>query len=37
MRSSGATQSTTWFQNISGIPDGQGRVGNYPDRIEAEI
>ena len=27
---------TKWFQNISGIPDSQGRVGNYPDRIEAE-
>jgi alpha-glucuronidase len=27
---------TKWFQNISGIPDSQGRGGNYPDRIEAE-
>jgi alpha-glucuronidase len=27
---------TTWFQNISGIRDKQGRVGIYPDRIEAE-
>jgi alpha-glucuronidase len=27
---------TKWFHNISGIPDSQGRVGNYPDRIEAE-
>jgi alpha-glucuronidase len=27
---------TGWFQRISGIPDGQGRVGNYPKRIEAE-
>ena len=27
---------TKWFQNISGIPDSQGRVGNYPNRIEAE-
>jgi alpha-glucuronidase len=25
-----------WFQNMSGIPDALGRVGNYPDRIEAE-
>jgi alpha-glucuronidase len=25
-----------WFQKESGIPDKQGRVGNYPDRIEAE-
>src|SRR6201999_1859771 len=25
-----------WFQNISGIPDKLGRVGHYPDRIEAE-
>ena len=27
---------TKWFQNISGIPDSHGRVGHYPDRIEAE-
>jgi len=27
---------TRWFQRISGIPDRQGRVGNYPDRIVAE-
>ncbi len=27
---------TAWFQNISGIRDKQGRVGIYPDRIEAE-
>jgi alpha-glucuronidase len=27
---------TKWFQKESGIPDKQGRVGNYPDRIEAE-
>ena len=27
---------TKWFHNISGIPDSQGRVGNYPNRIEAE-
>jgi alpha-glucuronidase len=25
-----------WFLRTSGIPDAQGRVGNYPDRIEAE-
>ena len=25
-----------WFHNISGIPDDQHRVGNHPDRIEAE-
>jgi alpha-glucuronidase len=25
-----------WFERISGIPDAQGRVGNYPGRIEAE-
>ena len=25
-----------WFQNISGIRDKQGRVGIYPDRMEAE-
>jgi alpha-glucuronidase len=27
---------TKWFQKESGIPDKQGRVGNYPNRIEAE-
>jgi alpha-glucuronidase len=27
---------TKWFQKESGIPDQQDRVGNYPDRIEAE-
>ena len=27
---------TSWFQHISGIPDKLGRVGHYPDRIEAE-
>jgi alpha-glucuronidase len=27
---------TAWFQHISGIPDKLGRVGIYPDRIEAE-
>jgi alpha-glucuronidase len=26
-----------WFFRASGIPDGQHRVGNYPDRIEAEV
>ncbi len=25
-----------WFQHMSGIPDAKGRVGHYPDRIEAE-
>jgi alpha-glucuronidase len=25
-----------WFFRTSGIPDAKGRVGNYPDRIEAE-
>lgn len=25
-----------WFLRISGIPDAAGRVGRYPDRIEAE-
>ena len=25
-----------WFFRISGIPDAKGRVGNYPNRIEAE-
>jgi alpha-glucuronidase len=25
-----------WFFRISGIPDAQDRVGNYPNRIEAE-
>jgi alpha-glucuronidase len=27
---------TKWFQKESSIPDKEGRVGNYPDRIEAE-
>jgi alpha-glucuronidase len=27
---------TTWFLRASGIPDAQGRVGNYPGRTEAE-
>ncbi len=27
---------TEWFQHISGIPDKLGRVGHYPNRIEAE-
>ncbi|MCU1247748.1 MAG: alpha-glucuronidase [Edaphobacter sp.] len=27
---------TRWFQTESSIPDKQGRVGNYPNRIEAE-
>jgi alpha-glucuronidase len=27
---------TKWFQKESGIPDKAGRVGHYPDRIEAE-
>ncbi|HTJ30064.1 MAG TPA: hypothetical protein VL346_06175, partial [Acidobacteriaceae bacterium] len=27
---------TRWFQQISGIADQGGRVGHYPDRIEAE-
>ena len=27
---------TKWFQKESGISDTLGRVGNYPDRIEAE-
>lgn len=27
---------TRWFQRISGINDEQGRVGHYPNRIEAE-
>ena len=27
---------TKWFQKESGIADKQGRVGNYPNRIEAE-
>jgi alpha-glucuronidase len=26
----------TWFMKASNIPDAQGRVGNYPGRIEAE-
>ncbi len=25
-----------WFLRMSGIPDAPGRVGHYPDRIEAE-
>jgi len=25
-----------WFLSTSGIPDAKGRVGHYPDRIEAE-
>src|SRR5277367_7041698 len=25
-----------WFFRISGIPDQRGRVGHYPDRVEAE-
>lgn len=25
-----------WFQRMSGIADRQGRVGNYPNRVEAE-
>jgi alpha-glucuronidase len=25
-----------WFHQLSGIPDGKGRVGHHPDRIEAE-
>jgi len=25
-----------WLQRISGIPDQKGRVGNHPERIEAE-
>jgi alpha-glucuronidase len=27
---------TRWFQKQSNIPDKEGRVGNYPNRIEAE-
>jgi alpha-glucuronidase len=27
---------TRWFQKESSIPDKQGRVGDYPNRIEAE-
>jgi alpha-glucuronidase len=27
---------TAWFQHVSGIPDKLGRVGHYPNRIEAE-
>ena len=27
---------TPWFTKESGIPDALGRVGNYPERIEAE-
>lgn len=26
---------TRWFYRLSGIPDAQGRVGHYPDRIPA--
>jgi alpha-glucuronidase len=25
-----------WFHKTSGIPDEKGRVGNYPERVEAE-
>jgi len=25
-----------WFLKTSGIPDAKGRVGNHPDRVEAE-
>ncbi len=25
-----------WFLRMSGIPDAKGRVGHYPDRVEAE-
>jgi alpha-glucuronidase len=27
---------TRWFKQQSGIPDAKGRVGHYPNRIEAE-
>ncbi|HEV2274538.1 MAG TPA: alpha-glucuronidase family glycosyl hydrolase [Acidobacteriaceae bacterium] len=27
---------TKWFNRMSGVPDARGRVGNYPNRIEAE-
>ena len=27
---------TSWFRWISGIPDARGRVGRYPNRLEAE-
>jgi len=27
---------TMWFYSTSGIPDSHGRVGHYPDRMEAE-
>jgi alpha-glucuronidase len=27
---------SNWFLRASGIPDRQGRVGNYPGRVEAE-
>jgi alpha-glucuronidase len=27
---------TNWFARESGIPDARGRVGHYPDRLEAE-
>jgi alpha-glucuronidase len=28
---------TSWFLRASGIPDSQHRVGNYPNRVEAEL
>ncbi len=27
---------TNWFEKMSGIPDDKGRVGRYPNRVEAE-
>src|SRR5262249_32300006 len=27
---------TNWFRWVSGIPDAKGRVGRYPNRVEAE-
>lgn len=27
---------SSWFEKMSGIPDAKGRVGRYPNRIEAE-
>ena len=27
---------STWFMRMSGVPDTMGRVGHYPNRIEAE-
>jgi alpha-glucuronidase len=27
---------TNWFRWISGVPDARGRVGRYPNRVEAE-